>query len=86
MQGIKEYTLDGLKECFINLGEKPYRAEQVYKWIYKERVEFFDEMTNLSLDLRNKLKEIFYIEKLKLIKKQESVDGTKKYLFRTSNW
>lgn len=82
MQGIKEYTLDGLKEVFKGLGEKSYRAEQVYKWIYKERIESFDEMTDLSLEFREKLKEIFYIEKLELLKKQESKDGTKKYLFK----
>ena len=82
MQGIKEYTLDGLKEAFKSIGEKPYRAEQVYFWIYKERVQSFDEMTNLSLDLREKLKKILYIEKLELLEKQESKDGTKKYLFK----
>lgn len=81
MQGIKEFTLDGLKELFKSFNEKPYRAEQVYFWLYKEKVESFDEMTNLSLELREKLKENFYIEKLKLLKKQESKDGTKKYLF-----
>ena len=81
MQGIKAYTLDGLKEFFETIGEKPYRAEQAYFWIYKERVESFDEMTNLSLELRNKLKDVLYIEKLKLIEKQVSKDGTKKYLF-----
>ena len=82
MQGIKEYTLDGLKEVFNSIGEKPYRAEQVYFWIYKERAESFDEMTNLSLELREKLKKVFYIEKLELLEKQESRDGTKKYLFK----
>ncbi len=82
MQGIKEYTLDGLKEVFNSIGEKPYRAEQVYFWIYKERVDSFDEMTNLSLELREKLKKVFYIEKLELLEKQESIDGTKKYLFK----
>ena len=81
MQGIKEFTLDGLKELFKSFDEKPYRAEQVYFWLYKEKVESFDEMTNLSLELREKLKTNFYIEKLKLLKKQESKDGTKKYLF-----
>lgn len=82
MQGIEEYTLDGLKEYFTTLDEKPYRAEQVYKWIYKDRVENFDEMTNLSLNFRKKLKKVLYIEKLELIEKQESIDGTKKYLFK----
>ena len=45
------------KEEFKNLGEKSYRAEQVYEWIYKKKVNSFDDMTNLSIDLREKLKE-----------------------------
>lgn len=82
MQGIKSFTLEGLKKFFENINEKPYRAEQVYFWIYKERVSSFDDMTNLSLELREKLKKLLYIENFELLKKQESKDGTKKYLFK----
>ena len=82
MQGIKEFTLDGLKEFFLSIDEKPYRAEQVYKWLYKDRVESFDDMTNLSIELRDKLKDYFYIEKLEILEKQISEDGTIKYLFK----
>lgn len=82
MQGIKEFTLDGLKEFFLSIDEKPYRAEQVYKWLYKDRVESFDDMTNLSIELRDKLKDYFYIEKLEILEKQLSEDGTIKYLFK----
>lgn len=81
IKNIKNYTLDELKEELKNLGEKPYRATQIYEWIYKERVESFDEMTNLSLDLREKLKQNFSFGLFKIVKKLESVDGTKKYLF-----
>ena len=63
------------------LGEKKYRAEQIFNWIYKEKATSFDEMTNLSIDLRNKLKENFDMHNFKIITKQESKDGTKKYLF-----
>ena len=61
MKNIKDYNLDELKQEFIELGEKPYRAEQVFKWIYEENVTSFDEMTNLSLNLREKLKQNFKI-------------------------
>ena len=56
MKNIKDYTIKELKEELEKLGEKPYRAEQIYKWLYKENVTSFDEMTDLSLDLREKLK------------------------------
>ena len=81
MLNIKDYDLPKLKEIFIELGEKPYRAEQVFQWLYKENVSSFDEMTNLSIELRNKLKEKFDLHIFKILKKQVSKDGTKKYLF-----
>lgn len=81
MKNIKDYNLEELKQEFIKLGEKPYRAEQVFKWIYISNVTSFDEMTNLSLQLREKLKNNFSLCIYKIAKKQESKDGTKKYLF-----
>ncbi len=81
MKNIKDYNLDKLKEEFIALGEKPYRAEQVFKWLYTTNLTSFDEMSNLSLKLRNKLKEEFSMCVYNILKKQESSDGTKKYLF-----
>ena len=81
MKNIKDYTLEELKNELLNLGEKPYRAEQIFKWIYEENVQSFDEMTNLSLELREKLKQEFSLCIYRIIKKQESIDGTKKYLF-----
>ena len=58
MKNIKDYNLDELQEELINMGEKKFRAEQIFKWIYKEKVKSFDEMTNLSIELREKLKKI----------------------------
>ena len=81
MKNIKEYNLDELKDEIEALGEKKYRAEQIFKWIYVDKVKEFDEMTNLSLDLREKLKQNYTMCNFKILKKQESVDGTKKYLF-----
>ncbi len=81
MKNIKDYNLEELKEQLVLLDEKKYRAEQIFKWIYVDKVKEFDEMTNLSLELREKLKENFTMCNYKILKKQESSDGTKKYLF-----
>ena len=81
MKNIKDYSLEELKEEIKNLGEKPFRAEQIFKWLYEDKVLSFDDMTNLSIDLRNKLKEIYEIKQFKILKKQVASDGTKKYLF-----
>ena len=81
IKNIKNYSLDELKKELQKIGEKPYRATQIYEWIYSKRVQSFDEMTNLSIDLREKLKNNFSMGNFKIVKKLESVDGTKKYLF-----
>ena len=80
-KNIKDFNLNELKEEFNNIGEKPYRADQIYEWIYRKRVNSFDEMTNISLELRNKLKANFDLGLFKIEKKLVSKDGTKKYLF-----
>ena len=81
MNNIKDYNLDELKNKFLELGEKAYRAEQVFKWLYIDEVCSFEEMTNISKDLREKLDKNFSMHNFKILKKQESIDGTKKYLF-----
>ena len=81
MKNIKDYNIEEIKEELKNIGEKPFRAEQIYKWIYENRVSSFDEMTNLSLELREQLKQNYEIKEFKIITKQVSSDGTKKYLF-----
>lgn len=81
MKNIKDYNLDKLKEELVSLGEKPYRAEQIFKWLYVDNVSSFDEMTNLSVELREKLKQDYTICTFGIIQRQESKDGTKKYLF-----
>ena len=81
MKNIKDYNLEELKKEMIELGEKPFRAEQIFKWIHQEKVKTFEEMTNLSLELRKKLEENYTMCNYKILKKQESKDGTIKYLF-----
>ena len=80
-QNIKDFQLDELKQELISLGEKPFRAQQVFEWLYKEKVSSFEDMTNLSVELRKKLAEAYTIGTYKVLSKLESQDGTKKYLF-----
>ncbi len=65
---------------FVEIGEKPFRATQVMKWIHQMGVSDFDEMTNLSKALREKLKPLAYIRTPKIIAEQYSEDGTIKWL------
>ena len=81
MKNIKDYDLKELKEELINIGEKPFRAEQIFKWLYQDNVKSFDDMTNLSIELREKLKQNYTICNFNILNKQESKDGTIKYLF-----
>ena len=81
MKNIKDYNLEQLKDELESLGEKKYRAEQIFKWIYLDKVNSFDEMTNLSISLREKLKNNYSINNFKVIKRQVSSDGTQKFLF-----
>lgn len=82
---IKNFDLEELKDVLKNMGEKPFRAEQIFKWLFSDRVQTFDEMTNLSIDLRNKLSDNFRIGEFEIVRKLESIDGTKKYLFNVKD-
>ena len=81
MKNIKDFNIEELKQELVNLGEKPFRAEQIFKWIFEENVTSFDEMTNISLELREKLKKEYTLCVFNIIKKQVASDGTIKYLF-----
>ena len=81
MKNIKDYNLSELKQELESIGEKPFRAEQIFKWLYQEKVKSFDEMTNISLELREKLKQNYNMCNFEILKKQQSKDGTIKYLF-----
>lgn len=82
MLDIKSYTLDELKKEMEALGEKSFRAAQVYKWLHVKLAESFDEMTDLSVALRDKLKASYTLTDLKQLEVQVSKeDGTRKYLF-----
>lgn len=85
MKNIKDYHLEKLKQELKEMKEKPFRAEQIFKWLYDEKVQAFDEMTNLSLELREKLKTNYTMCNFDIIKKQASKDGTIKYLLDVSD-
>lgn len=81
-QFIYDLTFDEIKEWTEQTGEKGFRAVQLYEWMYQKRVTSFEQMTNLSKAFREKLNEQFSIEPLKEIVRQQSVDGTIKFLFQ----
>lgn len=79
---IKSMTDEELKQEVIALGEKTFKAGQIYSWLHKHTVESFDEMTNISKDLRENLKKNYDIYNCTIEKKLVSVyDDTVKYLF-----
>ena len=82
MTEIKSLSIDELKTALKEMGEKPFRAGQIFKWLH-EGVESFEEMSNLSKDLRARLAENFLLTVPEVARKQVSrVDGTVKYLWR----
>lgn len=79
---IKSLTLEELKEELCQMGEKPFRGVQIYEWLHKKTARSFEEMSNLSRALRERLEEQFTLVSLEAVKVQQSkLDGTKKYLF-----
>ena len=80
MRNIYDLTIKELEDYFVSINEKPFRAVQVYEGLYKKRYNSFDDMTNISKNLREKLKSDFSFYKIKLIIKQEGRD-VYKYLF-----
>ena len=69
-----------MRAFFESIGEKPFRAEQVLKWIYHQGVTDFDGMTNLSVQLRQQLQQIAVVEPPRVLNEQKSIDGTVKWL------
>jgi 23S rRNA (adenine2503-C2)-methyltransferase len=79
---IRELSLDEIKNFFLSIDEKAFRAKQVYEWIWKKSAANFDDMSNLSKETRNQLKEHFSFKKLSIASKQVSNDGTIKFGFK----
>ena len=82
MIDLKDFLYDELEEFIIGLGEKKFRASQIYKWLHLG-VTSFDEMTDISKKFRDKLSEVSYVSTLEIERKLVAkIDGTVKYLFR----
>ena len=82
---IKNLSLSEAEELFASLNEKNYRARQLFNWLYEINVDSFYDMTNFSKVLRRHLDERFMVSALILEdRKISEIDGTEKYLFKTS--
>jgi 23S rRNA (adenine2503-C2)-methyltransferase len=82
-KNIRHLTLPELEEYFDTLGEKNFRARQVYEWLWQKQARSIDAMTNLSKDLRERLKHDFSLPALTIDATQYSADGTIKSRFKT---
>src|SRR5689334_7657847 len=82
-KNIRQLSFEELEKYFEALGEKKFRAKQVYEWLWQKQAQGIDDMTNLSKDLRNKLKEDFSLPALRIDIIQHSADGTIKTRFKT---
>lgn len=76
MKDIRTLSLDQLKDYFSSLGEKPFRAKQVYDWLWSKNLHSIDEMTNLSKTLRERIAEEYTINPVSVDQLQKSTDGT----------
>ena len=78
---LKNLSYSGLVSLLSEMGEKPYRAKQLWKWMYQKHVKSFDEMTDLSTSLRNRLEKNYVLTNFKLVQKLVSKDKSEKFLF-----
>lgn len=79
---LKSLTKDELQEFTDELGLQSFRSDQLFQWLYQKGVHSFDEMTNLSKDLRAHLKKVATVPTIEHVRQQESKDGTIKFLFK----
>lgn len=85
VQNIRHLSLGELENYFEKMGEKKFRTKQVYEWLWQKHAHSFDDMTNLSKDLRSKLTDHFSLPALKVDATQYSADGTVKSRFKTAD-
>ena len=80
---IRSLNYEEMQEWIASIGEKTFRGRQIYEWLHQKQAESFEEMSNLSKSLREKLSKEFRIAKTEVVEKLESkIDGTCKFLFR----
>ncbi len=81
---LLDLDLQGLTAWFQDIGEKPFRAKQVLRWLHQHGAEEFDQMTDLAKDLREKLKQLAQIRPPVLVAEQAAADGTRKFLLEVA--
>ncbi len=81
MKNIYDYTKEKLIQEIAQFNMKPFKAKQIFKWLYERRIADFELMSDLSKVEREQLSKNYYFDTLQLKEKQESFDGTIKYLF-----
>jgi 23S rRNA (adenine2503-C2)-methyltransferase len=80
-----DYTLPEIEQILGGLGKEKFRAKQLFKWVYEQRVQDFEQMSNVSKKFRAELPEIFHFELPKTVAELKSKDGTRKWLFDIGN-
>ena len=81
MKSLYDFTYDQMGDMALEQGWKKFRAHQIFQWLYRKRAVSIDDMSDLSKDTRETLKQQFSLTPLKLRDKQVASDGTTKYLF-----
>ncbi len=81
-KNIRTLTLEQLQKVVVEMGDKPFRAKQIYHWIWQKTAHSFDEMLNIPKKLLNQIKESYEILPVQIAKKQVSKDGTVKFGFQ----
>ena len=84
MKSIYDVTRKQLEDYFLSIGEKKFKAPQVFDWLYKKRVNSFDDMSNIKKNVIDSLKKDFTFDDIKILTKQEDIDVAK-YLFLLSD-
>ena len=84
MKNIYDYSIEELKDYFINIEEKSFRATQVYEWLYKHRIKDFDEINNMKEEVIEKLKRDFNLNSLTIVNKLQG-ENVYKYLFKLND-
>ena len=82
---IKDLTYEQFKSSIVKMNEPAYRAGQIFAWLYEKGIDDFDGMKIISKDLKEKLKESYYIGGIELFKHKKSKDKTEKFLFKLND-
>lgn len=82
MKSVRDLSQTELTEALVEMGEKPFRARQLYDWLWKRQARSFEEMSNLSKGLRAKLSDRFILKAVEIVSERQSSDGSVKFGLR----